>query len=79
MIYFISFPTTRIIHADLKPDNFILVRGYLKLIDFGVASKIQVDMTSVLKDVTAGTSAQKTLEAKEILNPNDIEREKLCN
>jgi len=32
-----------------------LVSGRLKLIDFGIASKIQGDMTSVLKDVTTGT------------------------
>jgi len=32
-----------------------LVSGRLKLIDFGIASKIHGDMTSVLKDVTTGT------------------------
>lgn len=32
-----------------------MVSGRLKLIDFGIASKIQGDMTSVLKDVTTGT------------------------
>lgn len=46
---------TGIIHSDLKPANFLLVSGRLKLIDFGIASKIQGDMTSVLKDTTAGT------------------------
>ena len=39
-----------IIHADLKPPNFLLVAGHLKLIDFGIANAIQGDMTSVTRD-----------------------------
>ncbi|XP_066994171.2 dual specificity protein kinase TTK [Anabrus simplex] len=44
-----------VVHSDLKPANFLLVAGRLKLIDFGIASSVQNDMTSINKNGMAGT------------------------
>jgi serine/threonine protein kinase len=37
-----------IVHTDLKPANFVIVKGSLKLIDFGIARSIQNDTTNVM-------------------------------
>ena len=44
-----------VVHSDLKPVNFVIVKGYLKIIDFGIADAINPDHTSVVKSNLVGT------------------------
>ncbi|CAG5119488.1 unnamed protein product, partial [Candidula unifasciata] len=58
-----------VIHSDLKPANFILVSGEVKLIDFGIANSLQQDSTSVLKDNMVGTPSYMSPEALMSVSP----------
>ncbi|KAI5476845.1 serine/threonine-protein kinase TTK/MPS1 [Pseudohyphozyma bogoriensis] len=45
-----------VVHTDLKPANFVLVKGRLKLIDFGISKAIGNDTTNIKRDQTIGTA-----------------------
>lgn len=59
---------TDIVHSDIKPANFILVKGIVKMIDFGIAKTIQSDRTSVTRHEIVGTFNYMSPEAVNDLN-----------
>ncbi len=46
--------TERIVHGDLKPANFVFVKGRLKLIDFGIAKALGNDTTNIMRESQVG-------------------------
>lgn len=55
----------KIVHSDLKPANFVLVQGRIKLIDFGIAKAIANDTTNIQRDQQIGTVNYMSPEAIE--------------
>merc|ERR1719311_1236955 len=53
----------RIVHSDLKPANFLLVDGRLKLIDFGIAKRMSSETTHISRESTVGTISYMAPEA----------------
>lgn len=44
-----------IVHSDLKPANFLFVRGVLKIIDFGIANAVPDHTANVYRESQIGT------------------------
>ncbi|KAF6778911.1 hypothetical protein AHF37_01742 [Paragonimus kellicotti] len=71
----------RIVHLDLKPQNFVLVRGKLKLIDLGISQRLPDDMTRVNPALQLGTLTYMSPEQLEgptpITTSGDLSEEQL--
>ncbi|MCJ1470933.1 Dual-specificity kinase, spindle pole body (SPB) duplication and spindle checkpoint function, partial [Pseudocyphellaria aurata] len=59
-----------IVHSDLKPANFLLAQGRLKLIDFGISNTIQDHTVNVHRDQHVGTPNYMSPEALIDSNPS---------
>lgn len=44
-----------IVHSDLKPANFVFVKGTLKIIDFGIANAVPDHTVNIYRDMQIGT------------------------
>lgn len=59
-----------IVHSDLKPANFLLVKGMLKIIDFGIANVVPDYTSNVHRDTQIGTPNYMAPEA--LLDANHV-------
>lgn len=68
-----------IIHNDLKPENFVCIGPRLHLIDFGIANRIELDHTSVERDVRCGTTNYMAPEAIDYHEDTEYYKVGVCN
>lgn len=57
-----------IVHSDLKPANFVVVKGKLKIIDFGIANAVPDHTVNIYRDTQIGTPNYMAPEALVALN-----------
>lgn len=55
-----------LVHTDLKPANFLMAKGRLKLIDFGIAQKIPLGTIHISREAIVGTPNYMAPEAIQI-------------
>lgn len=69
-----------IVHSDLKPANFLFVRGMLKIIDFGIANAVPDHTANVYRESQIGTPNYMAPEAlTEVNNTMTLNRGKNGN
>ena len=53
----------RVVHADLKPANFVIAQGQVKIIDFGIAKACSTNTTAIHRENITGTVKYMSPEA----------------
>lgn len=67
-----------IVHSDLKPANFVLVKGILKIIDFGIANAVPDHTVNIYRETQIGTPnymAPEALVAMNYAQPNEKKKQ----
>lgn len=57
-----------IVHSDLKPANFVFVKGILKIIDFGIANAVPDHTVNIYRETQIGTPNYMAPEALIAMN-----------
>lgn len=57
-----------IVHSDLKPANFVFVKGMLKIIDFGIANAVPDHTVNIYRETQIGTPNYMAPEALVAMN-----------